>query len=304
MIKKNIFPAWGIACLVLSAFSPLMARALDSYDAALDKVKAMQAKADPVKQKNRTKNLVNLKLRLEALKKGQDVNAGDDMTWSALAWAAYVGDKEIFDYLLSKGANPRRTDQYGISVFMRAAEGGNMDIVKYLVEECKCDPNEKDREYGITALMRATTGRRHGVVNYLLEKKASVRFRDKGGRNVLAYAAEGRNMDDMEMLVARGADLNVTDKEGRTLLMQASEKGNLEMVRYLVGKGAKVKARTKYGKTALIFAAEGGYLDVVGYLVDQGADIKARNKWGDSVLDIKTVDPAVKTYLRSRLKAK
>ena len=86
--------------------------------------------------------------------------------------------------------------------------------------------------------------------------------------------------------------------------MQASEKGNLEMVRYLVGKGAKVKARTKYGKTALIFAAEGGYLDVVGYLVDQGADIKARNKWGDSVLDIKTVDPAVKTYLRSRLKAK
>ena len=187
---------------------------------------------------------------------------------------------------------------------MRAAEGGNMDIVKYLVEECKCDPNEKDREYGITALMRATTCRRHGVVNYLLEKKASVRFRDKGGRNVLAYAAEGRNMDDMEMLVARGADLNVTDKEGRTLLMQASEKGNLEMVRYLVGKGAKVKARTKYGKTALIFAAEGGYLDVVGYLVDQGADIKARNKWGDSVLDIKTVDPAVKTYLRSRLKAK
>ena len=111
-------------------------------------------------------------------------------------------------------------------------------------------------------------------------------------------------MDDMEMLVARGADLNVTDKEGRTLLMQASEKGNLEMVRYLVGKGAKVKARTKYGKTALIFAAEGGYLDFVGYLVDQGADIKARNKWGDSVLDIKTVDPAVKTYLRSRLKAK
>lgn len=65
-----------------------------------------------------------------------------------------------------------------------------------------------------------------------------------------------------------------------------------------------MKARTKYGKTALIFAAEGGYLDVVGYLVDQGADIKARNKWGDSVLDIKTVDPAVKTYLRSRLKAK
>ncbi len=29
----------------------------DSYDAALDKVKAMQAKADPVKQKNRQKIL-------------------------------------------------------------------------------------------------------------------------------------------------------------------------------------------------------------------------------------------------------
>lgn len=30
MMKKNIFPAWGIACLALPLFSPLMAAAVDS----------------------------------------------------------------------------------------------------------------------------------------------------------------------------------------------------------------------------------------------------------------------------------
>lgn len=292
------------ACVCAAAVLPSNAAGMDSYEAALEKVKARQARLDPVKSKTLIKNLVNLRLRLTDLNKGGDINARDEMTWSALAWAAYVGDKEIFDYLLSRGADPRGTDQYGISVFMRAIEGGSMDIVKYLVEECKCDPNEKDKEYGITALMRAATSRRNDIVHYLLEKKANVKARDKDGRNVLVFAATGRNTDIMETLVARGADLHNTGRDGRTLLMTASEKGNLAMVEYLVKKGAKVKAKTKYGKTALMYAAEGGYLDIVGYLLDHGADIKAKNKWGDTVLDIKTVDPAVKTYLRSRLKAK
>lgn len=280
------------------------AAGIDSYDAALGKVKAVKSKLDPLKFKNRLKNWMNLELQLEGLKKGNDVNSCDSMLWSPLAWAAYVGDKDIFDYLLSRGADAKGVDKYGISVFMRAIEGGNMDIVKYLVEECKCDPNEKDREYGITTLMRAATCRRNDILTYLLDRKANVKTRDKGGRNVLAYAADGRNMEGMEILVAKGADLNGTDKEGHTLLMKASERGCLEMVQYLVKKGAKVKAKTKYGKTALIYAAEGGYLDVAGFLVDHGADIKARNKWGDSVLDIQTVHPSVKTYLQSRVKAK
>lgn len=304
MNPYRLFICPVVPCLCAVIPPPASAAGIDSYDAALNKVKTVKAALDPLKFKNRLRNWINLGLQLESLKKGADVNGKDGMTWSALAWAAYVGDKEIFDYLISQGANPKETDQYGISVFMRAIEGGNMEIVKYLVEECKCDPNEKDREYGITTLMRAATCRRNDVLSYLLDRKSSVKTRDKGGRNVLAYAADGRNMDGMEMLVAKGADLNVTDKEGRTLLMKASERGALDMVTYLIKKGAKVKAKTKYGKTALIYAAEGGYLDVVGYLLDHGADIKTKNKWGDTVLDIKTVQPSVKTYLQARLKAK
>lgn len=71
-------------------------------------------------------------------------------------------------------------DQYGISIFMRAVEGGNMDIVKYLMEECKYDANEKDREFGTTALMRAATCRRNDILAYLIDRKASVKARDKG----------------------------------------------------------------------------------------------------------------------------
>lgn len=304
-MNLNKFSVWPVAvCLCAASMSHADAAAIDSYDAALNKVKAVKSALDPLKSKNRLKNWVNLGLQLEGLKKGKDVNDRDSMTWSPLAWAAYVGDKEIFDYLLSRGANPKAVDQYGISIFMRAVEGGNMDMVKYLVEECKCDPSEKDREFGTTALMRAATCRRNDIITYLLDKKANVKAKDRGGRNVLAYAADGRNMKGMEILVAKGADLNGTDKEGHTLLMKASERGSLDMVKYLIKKGAKVKAKTKYGKTALIYAAEGGYLDIVGVLVDHGVDIKAKNKWGDTVLDIKTVDPAVKTYLQSRLKAK
>lgn len=304
-MNLNKLSVWAVgACLCAASFSHAAAAGIDSYDAALKKVKEVKEALDPLKSKNRLKNWVNLGLQLEGLKKGNDVNGRDAMTWSPLAWAAYVGDKEIFDYLLSKGANPKAVDQYGISIFMRAVEGGNMDIVKYLMEECKYDANEKDREFGTTALMRAATCRRNDILAYLIDRKASVKARDKGGRNVLAYAADGRNMEGMEMLVAKGADLNGTDKEGHSILMKASERGCLDMVKYLVKKGAKVKGKTRHGKTALIYAAEGGYLDVAGFLVDHGADIKAKNKWGDTVLDIKTVDPAVKNYLHSKLKVK
>ena len=69
--------------------------------------------------------------------------------------------------------------------------------------------------------MRAATCRRNDILAYLIDRKASVKARDKGGRNVLAYAADGRKMDGREILVAKGADLNGTDKEGHSILMKA-----------------------------------------------------------------------------------
>ena len=107
-MNLNKLPVWAVgACLCAASISHAAAAGIDSYDAALKKVKEVKAALDPLKSKNRLKNWVNLGLQLEGLKKGSDVNGRDAMTWSPLAWAAYVGDKEILITCCPKAPTPR-----------------------------------------------------------------------------------------------------------------------------------------------------------------------------------------------------
>lgn len=107
-MNLNKLSVWAVgACLCAASISHAAAAGIDSYDAALKKVKEVKAALDPLKSKNRLKNWVNLGLQLEGLKKGSDVNGRDAMTWSPLAWAAYVGDKEILITCCPKAPTPR-----------------------------------------------------------------------------------------------------------------------------------------------------------------------------------------------------
>jgi ankyrin repeat protein len=128
-------------------------------------------------------------------------------------------------------------DIFGNTPLHSAAKSGNLDLVKYLIEEKGADFNAPDND-GETPLHSAASWGTLDVLKYLIEEK--------------------------------GADFNTPDNDGETPLHSAASWGTLDVVKYLIEeKGADFNALDKCGKTPLhsaAFAAGLGKLDVVKYL--------------------------------------
>ena len=65
-----------------------------------------------------------------------------------VGWAGYTGQVEVMRYLVSQGADPGRTDPilFGCTepLFV-AAQNGQLDALKFYVNECKQNIRMKDR---------------------------------------------------------------------------------------------------------------------------------------------------------------
>ena len=103
-----------------------------------------------------------------------------------------------------------------------AAESGNLDLVKYLVEE----------------------------------KNLDVKAKSESGYTVLHSAAWNGNLEMVKYLIKNGADVNAKSESGRTVLHSAAS-GNLDLVKYLVeekkldvnAKEEVYGAKSKYSRT-------------------------------------------------------
>lgn len=149
--------------------------------------------------------------------------------------------------------------------------------------------------------MSAAEGGNLDLVSFLIEKGLDVKASDRYGETVLMCAVQGgKNLDVVKLLIDKGSDANSEDITGQTALMKASERGNLEIVKLLIEKGADVNAKENSpvipdtwkvfrslvrsfidkkfivvlegkGRTALKIAQEKGHKEIVEYLKAHGA---------------------------------
>ena len=64
---------------------------------------------------------------------------------TALHFACSNGHLDLVKYLIEKcHCNPEAKDYVGWTPLYFASKEGHLDIVKYLIEECHCDPKVKD----------------------------------------------------------------------------------------------------------------------------------------------------------------
>ena len=101
------------------------------------------------------------------------------------------------------------------------------------------DVNKTD-PYGFTALMAAaqTTGDDSYYLKRLIQFGADVNAEDRRGETALMYACNGDYPNKVGSLVKAGADINLARKDGRTALMKASSAGHLNTVNLLITLGA------------------------------------------------------------------
>jgi len=124
----------------------------------------------------------------------------------------------------------------------RAAEAGEVDEVRHLLEVDRLDVNGEDAlQWPTTPLHLATRAGHADVVVELLTRGANPRLR-KGGRDAGATALHLAVLADkhraLECILEAGADPLVKDGDGGTPLHTAAEHGNLKAVAMLLARVA------------------------------------------------------------------
>ena len=210
------------------------------------------------------------------LDNGASVNQTDSSGRTLLANAAYSGNLDVVNLLITRRANMEVEDNHGQTPLTLAARQGHTKVVNCLIG-FEANINHTDRD-GWTALRSAAWGGHSEVVSALLYAGAKVDCADADGRTALRAAAWGGHEDIVLNLLQHGAEVNKADNEGRTALIAAAYMGHREIVEHLLEHGAEVNHEDVDGRTALSVAAlcvpaSKGHASVVSLLIDRRAEV-------------------------------
>lgn len=215
-----------------------------------------------------------------------DVNEKNYAGITPLTIAAEKGNMEIIKMLVEDGnALVNEASSYGVTPLIAAAAAGNDEAVAYLVEQ-GANVSAKD-DWGKTALIYAATLDNPKLVSSVIKlDKTAVNLPDNLGNTALIYAAQKGLLDNMKILLANGANANYRNPAtGISALSAAAAEGNSAAIRMLVRTGkADVNISDLSGRTPIFYAVEQNQEDALRTLLSLGADVNAQDNNGVSVL--------------------
>jgi ankyrin repeat protein len=227
----------------------------------------------------------DLRLVQTLLDHGAKVNAKNQAGATAILWA--VGDVAKAKALLARGADVNaRADSGRTPLLIAAGSARAAEVVKLL---CDHGADVRYGQQGYTVLMAAVEGGDREVVRFLLAKGADTKAKNRAGWTALHAAAMARDRRIAEDLLAHGAEVNAADTiQGRTPLHWATVGGRADLVRLFLDRGADVRVRESLGGTTTLIcaaASERGDLTLVNLLLEKGAALEAKDASGASALD-------------------
>jgi ankyrin repeat protein len=249
----------------------------------------------------------------ELVRRGADVHARSNTGFTALMFAAQVGDADSARVLVGAGAKANDVmPKSGLTPLIIAAATGRTEVAALLLDN-GANPDAVAAD-GFTPLHYAAKNKeavemvsallRHGANPdvRLVQKKPTVAASGivLQGATALGLAAEINNLDAVKVLADGGADPSIPTARSTTPLMLAAGAGTdlarprspeeramaLQTVRFLVGRGADVNAAGEFGWTALHAAAYQGLNDVIEFLAAHGANLDAKDGFGQTPLSI------------------
>ena len=163
---------------------------------------------------------------------------------------AIEGNTDVVKYLVKKGANINIGDEYNITPFHNICKYGHEDLFDYFVE--KLGVNFDDTR----SINFACSNNQVNIVKKLLNLGVKIDGSVGHGYQAIHHACYGGGNPDnsveiVDHLILHGADLNVQNEQGETPLHLAVSAGNLKIIEKLLSMSADTTLVNLERKTAL-----------------------------------------------------
>ncbi|XP_067648882.1 ankyrin repeat, PH and SEC7 domain containing protein secG-like [Haliotis asinina] len=226
-----------------------------------------------------------------------DINSRSIHGLTPLMFAVVQHCKDIFDFLLSMGANVSCVDNRGRNVLHYACSQEQVAMVKYLVSRGSVDINSR-RTDGMTPLMTVALKGNKYIFELLVSRGANVSHVDDRGNNILHSACMGEDVAMVKYRVSQGSvNINSRNNDGMTPLAMAASKGNTYLFDVLVRMGANASHVDDNGYTILHMASSCGRVEMANHIMSQNlVDINASDKDGKTAAIIAQRDGKSNVY--------
>ncbi|TVY93684.1 Vegetative incompatibility protein HET-E-1 [Lachnellula willkommii] len=182
----------------------------------------------------------------------------------------------------------RKRDSTGHTLLAWAAEFGHEDVMKYLINEEKLDPNGLQGPFGTTLQTAAAWGQVR-IVEWLLNHRSKDRrlnLDTKKGKfgTALQAAAITDNPMIVRLLLDDDADANINGSGWFGNALQAgAANGSFEVVRILLDAEADPNAQGGWYGNALRAASTNGHVEIVRLLLDGKAKVDHNERLQDII---------------------
>ncbi|SHH62895.1 ankyrin repeat domain-containing protein [Flavobacterium defluvii] len=203
-----------------------------------------------------------------------------------LHWAAYRGNTELAEYLISKGSDVNFEDSHGTAPADFAASNGQVNPALYeAFFKAGIDPKKKYTNGANLLLLVIPADKDLKAAEYFATKGLSLKDVDNDGNTAFTYAARSGNISFLKKLLEKGIKPNdnalFTAAQG-----SRRETNTIETYKYLVEEvKLKPNAQNKAGQNVLhILAGKPNQAEIVKYFLSKGTDANKADKEGNTPL--------------------
>lgn len=175
----------------------------------------------------------------------------------------------------------------GYYPFIHAIEANQNEIAQYFIHECHANVDLPARDDHTALHMYSQKGSLHRVKYLVEECRANVNAINEFGQAPIHCAVREGHLDIVQYLAEHGhADLEVEDNVGCTPLHDSISSGRFAICQYLIKEWhVNVEAIGGYNETALHQAVRYTQLNEVRYLIQEcKVSMEAKDSYGDTAL--------------------